>query len=114
MSTNFLTLKKRVMARIYAEYVRNVFVEHPDYVMLVLFVMASLLFVSIRDVISNVPKDNLANAFNFFVAALRKTNLVMQILIAGLFVRAVAYGFIFAYKTIGQRWPIARLVKIKY
>lgn len=103
MITNFLNLKKRVMARIYFEYTKSVLVNHPDYFMLVIFLIVSLTSVSIFDVFKNLPKDNLSSAFNFSIAAILGTSWIIQILIAGFFVRVIVSGTIFGYKNLNTK-----------
>jgi hypothetical protein len=82
---NILDLKKRVMARIYIMYAKNIFMEYPDYFMLLLFVIVSFTLVSIHNVLANIPKDNPINIFNFLVIALKNTSWIIQVLIAGFF-----------------------------
>jgi hypothetical protein len=108
-------LRRRVMARIYFEYTKNVLWEYPDYFMFAIFVVTAFTMVSIRDVLMNLPKDNFSNIFNFLVAALRSTNVLIQILIVGFFVRVIVGGSILAYKNISShKWPLAKLIKLKY
>ncbi len=85
MNTNFLNLKTRVMGQIYIEYLKNIFMERPDYFMLALFVVVSYLLISINDVLNNMPQNN---TFNFLLVAVRDTSWIIQALIAGFFIRA--------------------------
>jgi len=107
-------LKRRVMARIYFEYTKNVLFEYPDYFMFVLFVSISFMMVSISDVISNMPKDDLSSFFNFFKVAVIHTNWIMQALIVGFLVRTVAIGFKFANKKVVSRWLLIKPIKLGY
>ncbi|KKQ78023.1 MAG: hypothetical protein UT00_C0002G0021 [Parcubacteria group bacterium GW2011_GWA1_38_7] len=102
------------MARIYFEYTKNTFLEYPDYFMFALFIITSFMLISISDVLTNIPKDSFPHAFNFFVIALRNTSLIMQILIAGFFIRVVVGGAILTYKTINTKWPITKLIRLRY
>jgi hypothetical protein len=95
---NILDLKKRVMARIYIMYAKNIFMEYPDYFMLLLFVIVSFTLVSIHNVLANIPKDNPINIFNFLVIALKNTSWIIQVLIAGFFVRVIVSGIRLTYK----------------
>lgn len=108
MSNNLLNLKRRVMVRVYFEYTKGVLVNHPDYFMLGLFTVVSFFFVSIQDVLNNVPKDDIGSAFNFFVIAVRDTSRVLQILIVGFLVRLAVGGFLFVRRNI-DKLPLARL-----
>lgn len=95
-----LNLKRRVMARIYFEYTKSVLVNHPDYFMLAIFIIVSFVSISIHDVLINVPKNNLSGALSFFLIALRDTSWIIQILIAGFFVRVIVTGSVLAYKNL--------------
>jgi hypothetical protein len=86
------------MARIYMEYTKGLLFEHPDYFMFAIFLVTSFMLISIRDVLNNFPKDSFPHAFNFFVAALQNTSLIIQILIAGFFIRVIVGSTMFAYK----------------
>jgi|GEM_PF-4219911 len=88
MNTNFLNLKTRVMTRIYLRYIKNTFMERSDYFMFAIFVIVSYLLISIHDVLNNIPKNDMSSAFNFFLVAVRNTSWIIQVLIAGLFIRA--------------------------
>ncbi len=109
MITN--SLKRRVMARIYLEYTKNLITEYPDYVMFLLFMVASFAFVSVRNVLANLPKDSLASTFIFFVSALKNTTWVIQVLIIGFLTRVAAASSVSAYRRFKifdlERW-IAR------
>lgn len=103
MSTNFLSflsLKRRVMTRVYIEYTKNIFMEHPDYFMLAVFIVTSFMLVSIHDVLNNIPKSDLPSAFVFSLYAIRGTSWIIQALIAGFFVRVIIAGSILTYKNI--------------
>ena len=104
-----LNLKRRIMARIYIEYTKNVFMEYPDYFMLAVFIIISFMLVSISDVLNNIPKDSFPHAFNFFAYALRDTSWIIQALIAGFFIRIIVSGTILAYKNIGIKWSTVKL-----
>lgn len=91
------SLKRRVMTRIYFEYARDTLVERVDYIMLILFIGSTLALTSIRNVVENMPKDNLAALVNFFVIALKNTSFVLQAMIAGFIARASAASFVTAY-----------------
>jgi hypothetical protein len=107
-------LKRRIMARIYFEYTKNTFLEYPDYFMFALFLVTSFTMVSIRNVLINIPKDSFPHAFSFLMMAIRGTDLVIQMLIAGFLVRVVIGSAMLAYKNINTRWPIAKLIRFKY
>lgn len=108
MNINFLNLKKRVMARIYMEYTKNAFVEHPDYFMLALFIIVSFVMVSIGDVLTNIPKNNFPSIFTFFVSALKGTSWIIQALIAGFIIRVIVSGVRLAYKNINTNRILAK------
>lgn len=100
------------MSRIYFEYTKNVLLEYPDYFMFALFVGVSFIFVSIRDVLINLPKDSFPNAFRFLVAAVRETSWFLQALIAGFAIRASVSGFKLTsrnLKYINPTWLLSRL-----
>lgn len=102
---NILNLKRRVMARVYLEYIKSTFMEYPDYFMLGLFVLTSFALVlvheiSVNDVLNNMPKDNLSSTFDFLWVALWNTSWIIQALIAGFFIRVIIGGSISAYKNI--------------
>jgi hypothetical protein len=108
-----LNLKRRIMARIYFEYTKNILVGHPDYFMLGIFIIASFMLVSFQDVLNNIPKNNLPSVFNFLVVAIRDTSWIIQALIAGFFVRVIIAGSIMAYKNI-DKWSPVKLIRLKY
>ena len=111
----FLSLKKRVMARIYIEYTKNLVARHPDYFMLAVFAATSFLLVSTHDVLNNIPRNNLFGDFNFFVVAIRDTSWVIQIFIAGFFIRAVIGGILLIRKNFSNnKWSFSRLNVFKY
>lgn len=108
------SLKRKIMARIYLQYTKNTFMEYPDYFMFALFLVTSFMLISISDVVSNIPRDSFPHAFSFFMIALRNTSLVLQILIAGFFVRVVVGSAMFTYKNrrvfskaISNSWPLS-------
>ena len=105
---NFLNLKKRVMARIYMEYTKNAFVEHPDYFMLALFIIISFAMISIGDILTNVPKNDFPSAFTFFVSALKGTSWIIQALITGFIIRVVFSGVRLTYKNINTSRILAK------
>ena len=110
-------LKRRVLVRIYLEYAKNTFLDYPDYFMFGLFVVTSFTLVSVRDVlinISNLPITDLSYDFNFFMVALLNTSLIIQVLIAGFFVRTILISIKFGYKNISSKWFLSKLIKFKY
>jgi hypothetical protein len=102
------------MARVYFEYTKSALLEYPDYFMFVLFVVTSFMLVSVRDVFINMPKDSLSHIFRFYVAALRDTSLIIQVLISGFFVRVIIGSGILVYKNMDSRWSLAKLIRLKY
>lgn len=103
MNINFFNLKRRVMTRIYLEYGKNMVLDYPDYFMLFLFLIASFILISIDDVLTNMPKNDLGDALNFFLMALRNTSLIIQVLIVGFFARVIFSGAKITYKSLGPR-----------
>ncbi len=106
--------KRKVMTRIYFEYAKNVFFGYPDYFMSAVFLVTSFIFISLKDVLINLPKDTFSNFFSFFVVAIRDTNWIIQLLIAGFFVRVVIVGSKLTYRGIkninfGNIWLISRI-----
>jgi hypothetical protein len=95
---NILDLKKRVMSRIYIIYAKNIFMEYPDYFMLLLFMVVFFTLNSASHILANMPKDNLANVFNFSVVALEKTDWIIQALIVGFLIRVVFVASKLTYK----------------
>lgn len=88
------------MVRVYVEYAKNIFFTYPDYFMSMVFMSASLALVSIRDVLSNVPKGSFSGLFYFFVSAARNTHWLLQALIAGFVARVIFSGAKIGYKKI--------------
>jgi len=76
-------LKKRVMWRIYVLFTKDVIFEHKGYFILSALVVYSFIFVSIKDVMVNTPKDDLTHTFNYLMVALRDTEWIMQAMLAG-------------------------------
>jgi len=97
------------MVRVYLEYTKNIFVACSDYFMLGVFVIISFMFVSVQNVLINIPKDGLVPAFNFLVIAIRDTDWVIQALIAGFLIRTAFIGIKLAHKNIrNTNWIMAR------
>lgn len=114
MSNN---LKKRIMVRVYVEYTKSAVVKYQDYLMLGIFVIVSLTLVSIQDVLinaGNISRTNLPSLFSFFTAALKNTSWMMQILIAGLFVRIIFLGAKLTYRNMNSNWTRTKLFRLKY
>ena len=98
------------MARIYLEYTKNTFLEYPDYFMFVIFLVTTFVLVSVRDVLVNIPKNDLSGTFNFFVVAFENTSLIFQVLIIGFVIRVVAGFSLAAYKNISSgKWFGAKM-----
>ena len=97
---NILSLKKRVMARIYVEYTKNILLGHSDYFMLLVFMVVFFTLNSIGHILTNIPKDNPVDVFNFLVAALEKTDWIIQALLIGFLARVLFVGSKFTYKNI--------------
>jgi hypothetical protein len=104
---NNLSLKRKIMARIYFEYTKNILFEYPDYFMFALFVVTSFTLVSVRDVFINltsVPRDHLSNFYNFLFIAIKETNWIIQILIIGFLARVAWVGTRIVYKNLNFHW----------
>lgn len=97
------------MARVYLGYTKNVLLEHFDYFMLGIFIIVSVMFVSIQDVLNNIPKDSFLSAFNFFLVAIRNTSLIVQALVAGFFIRTIVASIRLAYKNFNIKWIVSKL-----
>jgi hypothetical protein len=98
------------MARIYFAYTKNVFLEYPDYFMFAIFIAISFMLVSFHDVLMNIPKDNISNFLNFTMGALHDTHWLLQILIAGFFIRVSVSGFRLAQRKMHMsNWIPAKL-----
>lgn len=89
-------------------YAKNIFMGYFDYFMVGAFVIASLVLVSMRDVLNNIPKSDLMGAFNFFVIAIRDTSWIIQIFIAGFIVRIFVSSARFIYKNFDSNWFITK------
>jgi hypothetical protein len=114
---NNLSLKRKIMARIYFEYTKNILSEYPDYFMFALFVITSFTLVSVRDVFINFRNtigSNFFSTFNFAFAALRDTSWIIQILIAGFFARIAFLGIRKTYKNLNIGWIGAKLRYFRY
>jgi hypothetical protein len=119
---SILNLKRRVMARVYLEYVKSTFMEYPDYFMFGLFVLTSFVLIlvheiSVNDVLNNMPKDNFSSTLNFFWVAIWNTSWIIQALIAGFFIRVIVGGSISTYKSIkniNSDWTNWITTKLKY
>jgi len=106
---NVFDLKKRIMTRVYLEYTKNMVLGHFDYFMLGIFIIVSVMFISIQDVLNNIPRDSFSSVFSFFMVALRNTSVIIQILIAGFFVRAIIASAKLAYKNKNIGWILAKI-----
>jgi hypothetical protein len=78
--------------------------------MFVVFIAVSFALVSFHDVLMNTPKDNLSNFLNFMMTALHNTHWLLQILIAGFFVRVAISGFrLIQRKMHFNEWILAKI-----
>lgn len=96
------------------EYARNALAEYPDYFMVVLFMVASFMMVSIHDVLTNIPKNDLASLFDFSIIAVRDTSWFLQVLIAGFFIRLIAAGSKATYHSVKNINPNSIFAKFKF
>lgn len=72
-------LKNRVMARIYMEFVKNAILRRIEYILPGAFLLALFASVSAQSIFHNMPKDRVANTFNFLVIAVRNTEWAIQL-----------------------------------
>ena len=110
MNTN---LKKRVMARIYLIYTKNILLDNSGYFMIGIFVLTSFIFISIHDVFNNtinISKTSPISLFPFFVSAIIGTSWIIQILFALLFSRGVFFSFRKINKNINFNWFPIKLI----
>lgn len=101
-----LSLKKRIMTRIYFEYAKSLMIGYPDYFMLGVFTLTTLILVSVGDVFGNIfnllSSRNMApsSLLSFFWAAVMGTSWIIQLLILGFIVRILVAGSKVTYKGI--------------
>lgn len=99
--SKILNLKRRVMARIYFEYSKRFLISHPDYFMFGIFLVVSLMTVSIFSVLintTNILRNDTFSIFGFFVSAIKNTSWIIQLLIAGFAIRMALIGSKWVYK----------------
>jgi hypothetical protein len=80
--------------------------------MFLLFMTICFTFVSMKDVLENIPKDSLVSAFNFFVSAIKNTTWIIQALIAGFLVRVSVASSLSVYrnaKNLRFKWWSSKL-----
>ncbi|MBN2093978.1 MAG: hypothetical protein JW740_01205 [Candidatus Zambryskibacteria bacterium] len=104
-------LKKKVMARIYLEYTKDIVRRYPDYFMVMIFLATSFTLVSFKDVMSNISQTELTSVFNFLLIALKNTSFIIQLLIVGFVVRTIVGSVKLINKSLH---PKLTLVKLKY
>ena len=106
-------LKQRVMFKIYIEYVKNVFIQNIAYLPLLVFLFDLFVFVSIRDVLKNMPRDNFSQTFNFLFVAIRDTGWLLKILIGYFLVWGAIHLAKLAYKNMNKNRFLG-LLKVRY
>lgn len=114
---NFFNLKKRVMARIYLEYTKDIISGYPDYFMLGIFIIVSFVSVSIYDVLintTNIMKNDYSSVLSFLIAAIKNTSWIIQILIAGFFIRTTIAGTKIAYRNMSNKFSLIKFRSLKY
>lgn len=102
------------MTRVYMEYAKDILLGYPDYFMLLVFMVAFFTLNSIGHILTNIPKDNLTEVFNFLVSALEKTDWIIQALLIGFMARVLFVGSRLTYKNIknsniNMGWIMAKL-----
>lgn len=95
-------LKKRVMLKIYVEFFKQTVIERSEYIMLAFFAFSMLAFVSIMDVVHNMPKDDISNTFNFFVAAVKDTEWFIKAVVAYTLIWSVLHISKFVYRSVSK------------
>jgi hypothetical protein len=93
-------LKKRVMTRVYIQFFKNTVIENGEYILLAFLFVSMLAFVSIMDVLHNMPKDNLSHTFGFLTAAVKNTEWFIKAVLAYVIIWSSVYVSKFAYKNI--------------
>lgn len=107
---NNLSLKNRVMIRIYLEFVRNSILKRIEYILPGAFLLALFASVSTQNIVNNMPKDNFSHTFNFFFVAVRDTEWAIQGVVVALTVWACFAVARLAY----QKFPWKKLDFLKY
>ena|SRR3989338_6968414 len=73
-------LKRRIMNRIYFYYTKELLWRYKEVFFTGGFIFVILTCVSFNNVLHNMPKDSLASSFNFLTIAVRKTELIVQLI----------------------------------
>lgn len=111
------TLKGRVMRRIYLEYFKNIFINYADYILPLSFTGILFAFVSVPNVLINMPKDNIYNTLNFLLAAIRDTHTTVQLLLALMSIWSCVFLSRIALKISWKKLDLLRgfgLLRIRY
>jgi len=107
------SLKKRIMARIYVQYFKNILIDYPDYFMFGIFIIFSFVSISLYDVFVNtmsIIKTDFPSIFSFFYYAILNTSWIIQALIIGFLVRTAYIGIKTANKSLrSTNWIMAKL-----
>ena len=93
-----IELQTRVMRRIYIIYGKNFVMKNAEYALPLAFAFWLFSFVSIQNVVQNLPKDNLEGALNFILAAVENTEAVSQIILAAVFAWSIVSLSRFTYR----------------
>ena len=106
-------LRQRVMRRIYILYGKNFAMQYGEFILPIAFFAGLFAFASVQNIFNNMPKDNLPHAFNFFIVAVRDTEWVLQILLLGVAVWALANVSRFALRRLNSLKNI-NLLRLRY
>src|SRR3989338_8143692 len=77
-----IELKKRVMARIYVEYAKNILFRYAEYIFPLMIAFSLFMSISIGNIIENMPKDSAGSTLNFILSAVKNTEWTIQLMLA--------------------------------
>jgi hypothetical protein len=87
-----MNLKRRIMARIYLEYTKNILGEYPDFFMAIIFIIALFTMIPFKEVIADMPKENLPSALQFLENYFMNSSWIIQALVVGFLIRIIVSG----------------------
>jgi hypothetical protein len=104
-------LKRRVMIRIYIEYFKHLMYRHWERFLVALIAADILIFVSLKNVYVNMPKDSALNSANYLFSAVRDTEMFLQFALAYAVLRTIFSISKTAYRNIPKIGRNLRLIK---
>lgn len=104
-------LKRKVMFRIYTEYLKHLAFRYWERLLIAVIAADIFIFVSVRSVYENIPKDSAMNSFNYLLSSVRKTEIFLQLALGYVIIRALFPLIRAIYRNLPKLGKNLRLIK---